>query len=315
MRWRFVLACVSLLTSLVSLTSGADSSNVSLASVLNKSTTTVIMGNQTNNITPPYATGGSLFLLGVLILLLLLFASIPILLNMYWSYKYLEKGQALLKEMIDNSKGSPLDKDLIQTISGSLNAQPVGIQGVGRSTMALTLVVVVGIGVFYVTLYPIDSEKSPLIKDLMLTLAGAISSIVGFYFGGRAGQEGSSTATPTAAAVTSPAPISNLPPIMNSLTPDRPSAQPAGTTINWTAIATDPENDQVLYKFLLKGPSASDQMVQKTDWITDNKWAWVTLPTDKGTFQVEVRVRDGKHAGPEGNDDKKIVEYTINAAS
>ena len=91
---------------------------------------------------------------------------------MYWSFKYLEKGQALLKEMVDNSKGSPLDKDLIQTISGSLNAQPIGIQGVGRSTMALTLVVIVGIGIFYVTLYPIDSDKSPLIKDLMLLCPG-----------------------------------------------------------------------------------------------------------------------------------------------
>jgi hypothetical protein len=315
MRWRFVLACVSLLTILVSLTSGADSRNVSLASVLNKSTATVVMGNQTNNITPPYATVGSLFLLGVLILLLLLFASIPILLNMYWSYKYLEKGQALLKEMIDNSKGSPLDKDLIQTISGSLNAQPIGIQGVGRSTMALTLVVVVGIGVFYVTLYPIDSEKSPLIKDLMLTLAGAISSIVGFYFGGRAGQESVSTATPAATIAPSTASPVNMPPIMNSLTPDRPSPHPAGTTINWTANATDPENDPVFYKFLLREPSANDQLVEKTDWIADNRWAWVTLPSYTGTFQVEVRVRDGKHAGPESYDDKKMAEYTLAAAS
>jgi hypothetical protein len=249
----------------------------------------------------------------MLILLLLLFASIPILLNMYWSFKYLEKGQALLKEMVDNSKGSPLDKDLIQTVSGSLNAQPIGIQGVGRSTMALTLVVVVGIGIFYVTLYPIDSDKSPLIKDLMLTLAGAISSIVGFYFGGRAGQEGIA-AVSTATAVPSPAATSNLPPIMNSLTPDKPSPQPAGTTINWTAVATDPENDPVLYKFLLKGPSASDQPVPETDWIADNKWTWVTLPTDTGTFQVEVRARDGKHAGSESFDDRKMVDYTLTAA-
>lgn len=313
MRWRFVLACLSLMTSLVSLTSGADSNNVSLASVLNKSTT-IATNNLTINSNPPYATGSSIFLLGMLILLLLLFASLPILLNMYWSYKYLEKGQTILRAMVDNSKDKPLDKDLIQTISGSLNAQPIGIQGVGRSTMALTLVVVVGIGVFYVTLYPIDSDKSPLIKDLMLTLAGAISAIIGFYFGGRTGQEGSSATAPAASAVPSPAPIFNLPPIMNSLTPDRPSPQPAGTTINWTAIATDPENDQVLYKFLLKGPSSNDQPVQETDWIADNKWPWITLPTDTGTFQVEVRVRDGKHAGPESFDDKKMVEYTLTAA-
>ena len=50
MRWRFVLACRILNDLLVSLTSGADSNNVSLASVLNKSTTTVVMGNLTINI-------------------------------------------------------------------------------------------------------------------------------------------------------------------------------------------------------------------------------------------------------------------------
>jgi hypothetical protein len=181
--------------------------------------------------------------------------------------------------------------------------------------MALTLVVIVGIGIFYVTLYPIDSDKSPLIKDLMLTLSGAISSIVGFYFGGRAGQESASTNAPTATQAVSPAPKFNLPPIMNSLTPDRPSPQPAGTTINWTAIATDPENHQLLYKFLLRGPSSNEQVVRETDWIAENKWAWITLPTDTGTFQVEVRVRDGKHAGPESFDDKKMVEYTLTAAS
>ena len=311
MRWRFVLAFVSLLTSLVSLTSGAGSNNVSIASILNRSTT-IATNNLTINNPSPYE-GNSLYLLGMLIFLLLLFASAPILLNMYWSYKYLEKGQTILRVMVDNSKDKPLDKDLIQTISSSFNAQPVGIQGIGRSTMALTLVVVVGIGIFYVTLYPIDSDKSPLIKDLMLTLSGAISAIIGFYFGGRAGQEQDSGSTTMPAAT--PAATSNLPPIMNSLTPDRPSPQPAGTSINWTAIATDPENDPVFYKFLLKGPSANDQPVRETDWIADNKWTWVTLPADTGTFQVEVRVRDVKHAGPESYDDKKIVEYALTAAT
>jgi hypothetical protein len=315
MKWRFVfvLACISLLASLISLTSGADSNDTSVVSALNKLTATI---NATNNPTLnyPYASNNSIFLLGVLIILLLLFASAPILLNMYWSYKYLEKGQALLRALVDNSKDKPIDKDLIQTISGSFNTQPVGIQGVGRSTMALTLVVIVGIGVFYVTLYPIDSQKSPLIKDLMLTLAGAISAIVGFYFGGRSGQDSSATA-PTATPAPSLAATSNLPPIINSLIPDRPSPHPAGTTINWTADASNPEKDPLFYKFLLKGPSTNDQLVEKTEWIGDNEWAWITPPADTGTFQVEVRVRDGKHAGPESYDGRKMVEYTLIAAS
>src|SRR5271157_5013790 len=54
----------------------------------------------------------------------------------------------------------------------------------------------------------------------------------------------------------------NLPPIAESLTPDKPSGQGvAGDAITWTAKATDPEpEDHLLYLFRLNGPS------------TDNTW-------------------------------------------
>ena len=55
-----------------------------------------------------------------------------------------------------------------------------------------------------------------------------------------------------------PAPVPNQPPVANSLTPDKASPQNAGTSIAWTAGATDPESDTILYKFYLKGPSTGN---------------------------------------------------------
>ncbi|HII05910.1 MAG TPA: hypothetical protein HA349_00915, partial [Methanotrichaceae archaeon] len=46
--------------------------------------------------------------------------------------------------------------------------------------------------------------------------------------------------------IPAPAPV-NQPPIANSLVPDKASPKNAGTSIVWTAGATDPESDTMLY--------------------------------------------------------------------
>ena len=96
----------------------------------------------------------------------------------------------------------------------------------------------------------------------------------------------------------------NKPPKLISLTSDKPSPQDTGTAITWTAEAKDPENDQIFYTFFL-----NDDPVTK--WITDNKWVWTTTDSDVGENQIEVQVRDGKHAGPDRFDSNKIESFTI----
>ena len=98
----------------------------------------------------------------------------------------------------------------------------------------------------------------------------------------------------------------NKPPKLISLTSDKPSPQDTGTVVTWTAEAKDPENDQIFYKFFL-----NDNPVTK--WITDNTWAWNTNDTDVDENQIEVQVRDGKHAGPAGFDDRKSSSFNITA--
>jgi hypothetical protein len=259
-----------------------------------------------------------LIIMAIFIFLLLLFAAAPIILNMYWAYGHLSKTQEILKEIVGKQKENKIENEaLIHIVENCINAQPSGVTGIGRSTMALTLTVILGISLIYLFVYPPSAEVSTIIKDLLLTVIGAIASIIGFYFGGRALQE--SAAQPSIAPATQPSiapsiiPTEvNMRPSVISLIPDNLSPQKAGTTVTWTAGALDPEGDPILYKFFLKGPSTKNQLVAKTfDWVRDNKWAWATTEEDVGINLIEVRVRDGKHAGPEGYDSNMIESYQV----
>ncbi|MGA9097962.1 MAG: SdrD B-like domain-containing protein, partial [Methanotrichaceae archaeon] len=101
--------------------------------------------------------------------------------------------------------------------------------------------------------------------------------------------------------------------VLSSLVSDKQSPQIAGTVINWTANATDPDGDQILYKFFLKGPSTKGQSVGETGWTTDNTWAWNTTNADVGSNQIEVWARDGKHANENSFDSNKVATFVITA--
>jgi hypothetical protein len=66
----------------------------------------------------------------------------------------------------------------------------------------------------------------------------------------------------------------NQPPENPTLTPDRSSPQLAGTTIKWTASATDPDGDPLYYQFRLKGPATGNSRAIKRDWSTARTWTW-----------------------------------------
>jgi len=45
------------------------------------------------------------------------------------------------------------------------------------------------------------------------------------------------------------------------------------------------------------------------DWQAQNQWTWNAF--DVGTYRIEVQVRDGKHAGENGMDDRKASCFEI----
>jgi len=92
---------------------------------------------------------------------------------------------------------------------------------------------------------------------------------------------------------------SNEPPKLISLTANKGSPIGVDETITWTATASDPENDPVQYRFFLNDQPA-------TDWQSQDQWTWTATDTNVGDDKIEVRVRDGKHAGPDGYDSSKV---------
>ena len=92
-------------------------------------------------------------------------------------------------------------------------------------------------------------------------------------------------------------------PVITEFAPDTASPKEAGTIVTWSAKASDAENDPLVFRFFLNGLPA-------TDWQPTSKWAWTA---SEGEAQVEVQVRDGKHAGAEGFDDSSSKTFVINA--
>jgi len=94
----------------------------------------------------------------------------------------------------------------------------------------------------------------------------------------------------------------NQPPEITSLVADPASPQNVGAAISWIVEAKDPDGDQVLYRFL-----QDDE--PKTDWQTEDRWTWTT--SDTGVYRIEAQVRDGKHAGTNGMDDRTAKKFEI----
>ncbi len=99
---------------------------------------------------------------------------------------------------------------------------------------------------------------------------------------------------------------------IQSLNPDKASPQEAGTAIVWTTVAANPDSAQLLYDFLLKGPSTGGQLKDETGWIAENTWAWNATDADVGENQVEVRV---KHSGSQNPEDSKALSFVITTKS
>jgi len=99
---------------------------------------------------------------------------------------------------------------------------------------------------------------------------------------------------------------------IQSLNPDRPSPQSPGVAIVWKVEASNPNNEKMLYDFLLTGPSTGGQLKDETGWIAESFWTWNTTDADAGESQIEVRVM---RSGSAGFEDSKAQSYVVAAVS
>jgi len=103
----------------------------------------------------------------------------------------------------------------------------------------------------------------------------------------------------------------NLPPAVLDLSATLESPQQEGMAINWTATSSDPENDQIYYKFMLSGPGTNSTWKDMSGWITSNVWTWEPTISDIGENSIGVFVRDGEHAVEDNYDDYKGEYFSI----
>ena len=89
--------------------------------------------------------------------------------------------------------------------------------------------------------------------------------------------------------------IPNLPPKLAGLNANKTNPV-LGSIVQWTANASDPDGDQIYYKFL-----ADDEEV--TDWSQSDSWIWNTAAATPGDHKITVLARDGKHKAPDSFDD------------
>ncbi len=98
----------------------------------------------------------------------------------------------------------------------------------------------------------------------------------------------------------------SIPEVME-LKADRPGPQVAGSAITWTALAIDPDGDQISYKFLV-----NDKEVGQ--WSPSNSWVWDTSSASPGEYRIIVQARDGSHSSEESFDSSKDAAMTITVA-
>lgn len=101
---------------------------------------------------------------------------------------------------------------------------------------------------------------------------------------------------------------SNSVPSLNSFSPDLPDPQTPGSVVTWTAVATDPEGDPVLYRFLINDAAA-------TAWSGSGSWSWNTTGMQDGNYKIGVQVRDGLHGDSEKADGSMDFTYTLQSSN
>lgn len=122
------------------------------------------------------------YVLIVAFLILVLFAAIPLIHNNIKAHQRLERTDAVLGEILKSHKET-LDNNFLTVTKEYLDADPGGAPGTARGTMALSIVMLIGICLIMLLMLP-SGPSDQLVKDVVLALTGALTTIIGFYFGG-----------------------------------------------------------------------------------------------------------------------------------
>ncbi|MCW3975680.1 MAG: hypothetical protein NWE86_05505, partial [Candidatus Bathyarchaeota archaeon] len=86
----------------------------------------------------------------------------------------------------------------------------------------------------------------------------------------------------------------NQPPFIINLFPNNLWPITAGTSVIWTCIATDPDDDVLYYRYWLRKPDGTWHIMR--DWDPDERWTWIPDSSCVGNCKIVVWLRDGEHS-------------------
>jgi hypothetical protein len=153
-------------------------------------------GGQSAGATPPNPSAGpsdptTIIFLYALIVGLFIFAL------MGWDLKNAYKAATDIRARLFANLKDPTP-DQLRALATDLSQALPGIPGLARSTLALGLLLILGIVLFHLLVFGApgfnNGEVGKLVHDLAILLGGSLTSITAFYFGGRAVQEGAASA-------------------------------------------------------------------------------------------------------------------------
>jgi len=122
----------------------------------------------------------------VYVVTLLLFAGFPIILDIFLAYRSLNKTRNLL---VEKASADRLELKELQELIKESEKAPPGIPGLARSTIALTVILILGIAVFHLLVTGAEGNNSLIINNVLSMLAGLLAAITGFYFGGKTAEK------------------------------------------------------------------------------------------------------------------------------
>ena len=136
----------------------------------------------------------------VYILFLTVFASLPIIVDIVYVYR--ARREAAHETALDRIVGlielqgaSKINArelrtllEEFRTLVKEIRTPPSGITGLGRQTMALTILVILGIVLFHALVVGIPETSARAIDNALSVLSGALAAIIGFYYGGKAAE-------------------------------------------------------------------------------------------------------------------------------
>lgn len=139
----------------------------------------------TANVTAAIVTAGQGNVIWAYIMIVAVLALVPHLVDIIYAYKAKNNIRKLLLDLAEKGK---LDHKECEQLIKEAGKSPRGISGLSRGTMAIAVIVIMGIALFHL-LTTRTAADSQVIGNVLSMLGSLIAAIIGFYFGGKAVME------------------------------------------------------------------------------------------------------------------------------